>query len=174
MWDDLSCVCVCVCVRVCLWLWWFWGSCLFRLSVYVSGSGPRSQRYNSAARLLKIFQILPKPNSPLTSAAQMSNNKTGNSSCLIIRKRRVATWSGIYLRSYPVYHPLLKKVLSRGRKDPEMITNQWLLHEWHHGCRPGCWVALEILGRVAVACCPGILASSSKRKMERQQRDAWV
>ena len=67
-----------------------------------------------------------------------------------------------------------KKVHSRGRKDPEMIIDQWLLHEWHHGCRSGCWVALEILGAAAVACCPGILARSSKSKMEKQQRDAWV
>lgn len=63
-----------------------------------------------------------------------------------------------------------EKVPSRGRKDPEMITDQSLLHEWHHSCRSGCWVALEILGAVAVACCPGILASSSKRKMERQTK----
>lgn len=54
-------MCVCVYVRVCVCVRsvWFRGSCLFRLSVYESGSGSSSQRYNSVARLLKIFQILP-------------------------------------------------------------------------------------------------------------------
>lgn len=54
------------------------------------------------------------------------------------------------------------------------MIDQRLLHEWHHGCRSGCWVALEILRAVAVACCPGILASFSKRKMERQPRDDFA
>lgn len=118
-----TCVCVCMGVRVCVcvWLWWFRGSCLFRLSVDVSRSGSSSQRYNSAARLLKIFQILPKPNSPLTSEAQMSNNQTGNSSCLKTHECCEITWSGIYLQSDPVYHPLLKKFLAEGER-----TQRWL------------------------------------------------
>lgn len=40
-----------------------------------------------------------------------------------------------------------------------MIIEECLVHEWHHGCWLGSWMALEILGAVAVACRPGILAS---------------